>query len=112
MLEKNGYEVTVAANGEEAVAAWRTGEFCAILMDCQMPKLDGYGATGEIRRLEQGRTRTPIIALTANAMKGDDEKCRAAGMDDYLTKPLDRATLLACLAKYTNLDSSEQRQRA
>ena len=99
VLEKLGLDVTVVNNGREAVTAWKGGGFDLILMDCQMPELDGYEATREIRRLEQGRKPTPIVALTAHAMKGDDDKCRTAGMDDYLTKPLDRAKLIACLER-------------
>ncbi|MBX5459865.1 MAG: response regulator [Steroidobacteraceae bacterium] len=100
VLEKLGLEVTVVNNGREAVAAWKAGGIDLILMDCQMPEMDGYEATREIRRQEYGRKAVPIVALTAHAMKGDDEKCRAAGMDDYLTKPLDRAKLIACLEKH------------
>ncbi|HEY1282951.1 MAG TPA: response regulator [Steroidobacteraceae bacterium] len=100
MLQKLGLEVTVVANGREAVAAWQTHGFDLILMDCQMPELDGYEATREIRRLEGGQRTVPIVALTAHAMKGDDEKCRAAGMSDYLTKPLDRSKLIECLARH------------
>jgi PAS domain S-box-containing protein len=99
-LEKLGHEVEVASDGREAVNAWKSGRFDLVLMDCQMPNFDGYEATIEIRRLEKGGPRTPIIALTAHAMKGDDLKCRAAGMDDYLTKPLDRAKLLAALERH------------
>ena len=99
VLEKLGLEVTVVGNGREAVTAWKAGGFDLILMDCQMPELDGYEATREIRRQEVGRKAIPIVALTAHAMKGDDEKCRAAGMDDYLTKPLDRIKLVACLER-------------
>ena len=100
VLEKLGLEVTVVGNGRDAVTAWKAGGIDLILMDCQMPELDGYEATREIRRAEQGHKAVPIVALTAHAMKGDDDKCRAAGMDDYLTKPLDRTRLIACLEKH------------
>jgi PAS domain S-box-containing protein len=100
VLEKLGLDVTVVNNGREAVAAWKAGGIDLILMDCQMPELDGYEATREIRRQDQGRTAIPIVALTAHAMKGDDEKCKAAGMDDYLTKPLDRTKLMSCLERH------------
>jgi PAS domain S-box-containing protein len=100
VLEKLGLDVTVVNNGREAVAAWQTHGFDLILMDCQMPELDGYEATREIRRQESGQRTVPIVALTAHAMKGDDEKCRAAGMSDYLTKPLDRTKLVACLERH------------
>jgi CheY-like chemotaxis protein/HPt (histidine-containing phosphotransfer) domain-containing protein len=107
VLEKLGLEVTVVNNGREAVTAWRAAGYDLILMDCQMPELDGYEATREIRRAEQSRTYVsrqiksiPIVALTAHAMKGDDDKCREAGMTDYLTKPLDRVKLQACLERH------------
>jgi PAS domain S-box-containing protein len=96
-LEKLGYVVDVVADGHEAVAAWARGGYDAILMDCQMPGMDGYAATREIRRLENGRARIPIIALTAHAIKGADEECRAAGMDYFITKPIDREELHRCL---------------
>jgi two-component system sensor histidine kinase/response regulator len=99
VLEKLGLEVDVVNNGREAVDAWAKGKYDLILMDCQMPLLDGYAATREIRRVEQDGKRIPIVALTAHAMKGDDTKCLDAGMDDYLTKPLDRKLLLACLER-------------
>src|SRR5713101_3435646 len=97
LLEKLNYRVEVVADGLAAVAAWQAGKFDLIIMDCQMPQMDGYEATREIRRLEPGKGHIPIVALTAHAMKGDEEKCRAAGMDAYLSKPIDRARLEACL---------------
>lgn len=100
VLEKLGIEVEVVSNGREAVDSWKSGNYDMILMDCQMPMLDGYAATREIRRLEGSGRRIPIVALTAHAMKGDDVKCLEAGMDDYLTKPLDRTLLIGCLERH------------
>ncbi len=97
LLENLDYRVEVVPDGRAAVAAWQRGKFDLILMDCQMPQMDGYEATREIRRLEGGACRIPIVALTAHAMRGDEEKCRAAGMDEYLSKPIDRVKLDACL---------------
>jgi two-component system sensor histidine kinase/response regulator len=99
LLEKMNFRVDVVADGLAAIAAWQTGKFDLIIMDCQMPHLDGYAATREIRRLEAGKSHIPIVALTAHAMKGDEEKCRAAGMDDYLSKPIDRVKLDAALER-------------
>jgi len=100
LLEKIGCTVEVAANGKEAVRAWENGHFDVILMDCQMPELDGYAATQQIRARESASHRTPIIALTAHAMKGADEECRAAGMNDYITKPIDSELLKASIARH------------
>ncbi len=103
MLRMFGYRVKVASNGRQAVdAASRTG-YDLILMDCQMPVLDGYQATAEIRRLERNRPagrHTPIIALTANALEGDRETCLACGMDDYLSKPFKAQELQAMVAQW------------
>jgi CheY-like chemotaxis protein len=97
--------VHAVPNGQAAVTAWRDGHYDLILMDCQMPILDGYEATREIRALEAGQRRIPIVALTAHAMKDDDVKCLAAGMDHHLTKPLDREQLQACLDHYFDADN-------
>ena len=105
-LRRLGYEVHAVADGRAAVVAWRDGRYDLILMDCQMPILDGYEATREIRALEAGQRHIPIIALTAHAMKDDDVKCMAAGMDYHLTKPLDRERLQACLDRYFDPDNS------
>jgi PAS domain S-box-containing protein len=99
MLEKMGYSVDVVPDGREAVAAWARGGYDAVLMDCQMPEMDGYAATREIRRRENGAARIPIIALTAHAIKGADEECFTAGMDHYITKPIDRDLLRKCLER-------------
>jgi PAS domain S-box-containing protein len=112
LLEKLDYRVDVVADGRSAVIAWQTGNFDLILMDCQMPELDGYAATREIRELEEANRHIPIVALTAHAMKGDEEKCRAAGMDDYLTKPIDRIKLDACLNRLLPSTGSTASMRA
>jgi signal transduction histidine kinase/CheY-like chemotaxis protein len=103
-LQRLGFHVDAVKNGREAVTAWQTGQYDLILMDCQMPELDGYEATREIRDLEQGLQHIPIVALTAHAMKDDDLKCKAAGMDDHLTKPLDRERLRLCLDRHLGVE--------
>jgi CheY-like chemotaxis protein len=104
-LQKMGYSVDIVENGREAVRAWATGRYALILMDCQMPELDGFEATREIRRRETGGARIPIVALTAHAMKGADLECKEAGMDDYITKPLDRDRLRKCLEQLIPADA-------
>ncbi|MDB4932828.1 MAG: rpfC, partial [Myxococcaceae bacterium] len=102
LLEKLGHEVTVANNGEESFDAWERGSFDVILMDVQMPVMDGLDATRAIRRAEEARgTRVPIIALTAHAMNSDRDRCLAAGMDRYLSKPIRFDALAAALAAST-----------
>jgi PAS domain S-box-containing protein len=101
MLEKMGHEVTLAGNGLEAVAAWESGAFDVILMDVQMPEMDGFGATAVIREREKSTGgRIPIIAMTAHAMKGDEERCLAAGMDGYVSKPINPGKLFEAVERY------------
>ena len=99
VLEKEGHRVASAADGLEAVAAVRRGRFAVVLMDVQMPRLDGLEATRRIRAFrDRARASVPIVALTADAMAGDDRRCLDAGMDDYLTKPFDRSRLVGTVA--------------
>ena len=97
-LEKMGYQVSIAQNGVEAVSKVKKENFDLILMDVQMPEMDGFEATTAIRKIEKtSRKHIPIIALTAHALKGDREKCVAAGASDYLAKPVNTEQLLAAL---------------
>ncbi len=99
-LEMLGCDAEVAENGLLAVEAVKQSEFDIILMDCQMPVLDGFGASAQIRELERSGRRIPIVAMTANAMQGDRERCLAAGMDDYVPKPVTLAELDATLRRW------------
>jgi signal transduction histidine kinase/CheY-like chemotaxis protein len=101
VLAKWGVTAEIAGDGRAAVAAFGRGGHAVILMDCQMPEVDGYAAAAEIRRLEaeSGAPRRPIIAMTAHALAGDRERCLAAGMDDYVTKPIRPEDLLAALLR-------------
>jgi signal transduction histidine kinase/DNA-binding response OmpR family regulator/HPt (histidine-containing phosphotransfer) domain-containing protein len=106
MLEGLGLDVSRACNGQEALRSVQAGDFDLILMDCQMPVMDGFAATTEIRRHEQqrGRSRSlPIIAITANALQGDRESCLAAGMDDYLSKPFTQQALGQTIGRWITL---------
>ncbi|HUR76884.1 MAG TPA: response regulator [Acidimicrobiales bacterium] len=98
MLDKLGYETDTALDGIDALEALTRSHYDAVLMDCQMPRMDGYAATAEIRKRENGQ-RTPIVAMTASAMASDRERCLAEGMDDYLSKPIDRAALQRTLGR-------------
>jgi PAS domain S-box-containing protein len=110
MLKKQGHALTLTANGREAVRAWQRERPDLILMDVQMPELDGMGATREIRAAEAGSGRhTPIIAMTAYAMSGDSERCLLAGMDAYLSKPLTRDLLLKTITSVVKEGASAMR---
>jgi signal transduction histidine kinase len=109
-LEKLGYQADVVNDGQEALTAWESGRYDLILMDCEMPVLDGYEATRRIRSRETGGEHIPIIALTAHAINGAELECRAAGMDDYVTKPMDRERLEASLELLLNDPSVDHRE--
>jgi signal transduction histidine kinase/DNA-binding response OmpR family regulator len=98
MLENLGHDVEVVSTGREAVDALEQAAYDVVFMDCQMPELDGFEATREIRRREGEGTRTRIIAVTANAMKGDRDRCLEAGMDDYISKPIKSQELARAIA--------------
>jgi len=99
LLERQGHRVVPAENGRLAVQTLDQGKFDVILMDVQMPEMDGFAATAAIRDRESsdGATRLPIVAVTAHAMKGDRERCLAAGMDSYVTKPVHAAELFTAI---------------
>jgi signal transduction histidine kinase/CheY-like chemotaxis protein len=109
LLEKHGHSVRAVTSGRAAIAALEAEPFDLALMDLQMPEMDGFEATAIIRRRERGTdTRLPIIALTANAMVGDRERCLAAGMDGYVSKPIDMDKLSAEIERVTSATTSDQ----
>ena len=117
MIAKIGCEVVLARNGLEALALTERERFDVVLMDCQMPEIDGFEATRRIRLREAGGRRVPIVAVTANALTGDRERCLEAGMDDYVSKPFTRAALrnalqLWLVARPEGAAEREQEQRA
>lgn len=106
ILTAAGFELDIASNGREAVEQFKQKPYAAILMDVQMPEMDGLEATRRIREELQGRP-LPIIAMTANAMKSEEDACRAAGMDDFVSKPVDRAALFQALRKWVSSRSHD-----
>jgi two-component system sensor histidine kinase/response regulator len=98
-----GYTADVAGDGRAALKRWQSGDYALLLTDLHMPKMDGYELSQSIRSVEAGKRRMPIIALTANALKGEAENCRAAGMDGYLSKPAQLTDLRAMLKKWMPL---------
>jgi len=112
LLERHGFEVTAVGNGKLAVEALQQGNYDVVLMDVQMPEMDGFQATRAIREQEaNGSRRTPIVALTAHAMQGDELRCLEAGMDAYATKPIEAEQLLGAIARVTGV-RTERRKSA
>ncbi len=107
LLEKGGYKVKTVDNGLQVIEAINHGSYCLILMDIQMPEMDGYEATKRIRELQDERAHLPIIAMTAHAMRGDREKCIEAGMDDYISKPIQPEELFKLLDKWSGIRGGE-----
>ena len=104
LLARRGQNTVLVANGREAIDAWRREPFDAIFMDVQMPEMDGFEATAAIRAAERGTgAHIPIVAMTAHAMSGDRERCLAAGMDDYVAKPISVKELDRILLQVTHV---------
>lgn len=109
LLQKHGHNVTVAVDGKEAVSAFVNESFDLILMDVQMPEMNGFEASQAIRNLEDGSGQhTPIIAVTAHALKGDREKCLSMGMDDYLSKPIQEDKLIATISLWAKIPAAQK----
>lgn len=110
ILERHGLSYEIALDGEEAVRKYRDGDFQLILMDCQMPNLDGLSASRQIRDFEASnlKKRCPIVAMTANTMKGDRERCISAGMDDFLAKPFKSQDLVGVINQWRKHDGESQ----
>lgn len=98
-----GQSADIAANGREALQLWQAGDYAMLITDLHMPLMDGYELTSTIRAAENGTLRRPIVAFTANVLKGEAERCLATGMDDYLAKPVQLACLKAMLARWLPL---------
>jgi CheY-like chemotaxis protein len=112
LLEKLGCTVTIAGNGLEALDRLAGAAFDLVLMDCQMPEMDGFEATRQIRRSDRGHAAIPIVALTANAMASDREACLDAGMDDFVTKPVRPEELGQALGRWFGRTSTHATSRA
>jgi two-component system, sensor histidine kinase and response regulator len=112
ILEQSGYQVDIVGNGLECLKAVRAKTYDAVLMDCQMPEMDGFAATKAIRGEAGDGRRLPIIAMTANALAGDREICLAAGMDDYISKPVDRNALRLCLERWIAVPNAQTQTQA
>ena len=109
ILEKRGHKVTLAENGQEALDAWRNGSFDLLLMDIQMPEMDGLTATRIIREEELQRGgHVPVIAMTAYAMAGDRERCLQAGMDDYVAKPVNPSELMTVISRFCGIEVPQE----
>jgi CheY-like chemotaxis protein len=107
VLERLGFRAHVVNDGREALQALSSQRYDAVLMDCQMPDIDGYEATRELRRRENGGRHTPVIAMTAHAMTGDRERCLDAGMDDYIAKPVRSQTLNDVLSRWIGREQAD-----
>ena len=107
VMGKRGHALEIAQNGREACELVQRHDFDVVLMDVQMPEMDGFTATAAIRKLENSRkARLPIIAMTAHALKGDREKCLAAGMDSYISKPIDGSEMIELVERLGNTRGS------
>lgn len=111
VVEKLGFKGKIAENGRKVLIALEQNKYDLILMDCQMPEMDGYETTSAIRQNLKFRN-IPIIAMTANAMKGDQERCQQAGMDDYITKPIVFKNLRDMLWKWVNVIEDREKKSA
>ncbi|MCX6597151.1 MAG: response regulator [Acidobacteria bacterium] len=113
LLARNGFSCDIASDGQQAVEMMAERDYPLVLMDCQMPRLDGFAATAAIRSQQEGRpSRTPIIAVTAHAMAEDRERCLAAGMDDYISKPIDELMLITAISRWLLAAEPEPGQTA
>jgi CheY-like chemotaxis protein len=111
LLKKMGCLADVVGDGAAALEALRLARYDLVFMDCQMPVMDGYAATGKIRSLEGEARTTPIIAMTANAMEGDRERCLAAGMDDYVSKPVSSDEIRRVLGRWSRVKDAAASSR-